>query len=144
MKNLFFVLLIFVRVIASSSFCPSSLTFNVLSYGATGNGHTDDTQVYFFYFLSHTLLLFFSYTISDVICNSELYCKAFLKAWKDVCGATRNNVKLLIPDNKMFLLQPLSFKGPCNPATIEVLVNHKQLFKRNFCTYIYVIILFAL
>ncbi|KAL9332836.1 hypothetical protein ACSQ67_002446 [Phaseolus vulgaris] len=92
MKNLFFVLLIFVRVLASSSFCPSSLTFNVLSYGATGNGHTDDTQ-------------------------------AFLKAWKDVCGATRNNVKLLIPDNKMFLLQPLSFKGPCNPATIEVLLE---------------------
>ncbi|KAK7379631.1 hypothetical protein VNO80_05095 [Phaseolus coccineus] len=93
MKDLFFVLLIFVRVIASTSSCDSkTLTFNVVSYGATGNGHTDDTQ-------------------------------AFVKAWKDVCGATRNNAKLLIPNNKIFLLQPLSFKGPCNPATIEVLLE---------------------
>ena len=62
MKNLFVVLLIF--IIASTSFCPAKpLNFNVVSYGATGNGHTDDTQVFFFYFGSHTLFYFiFSYT----------------------------------------------------------------------------------
>ena len=58
MKNLFVVLLIF--AIASTSFCVAKpLNFNIVSYGATGNGQTDDTQVYFFYFRSHTLFIYF-------------------------------------------------------------------------------------
>ncbi|XP_014521688.1 probable polygalacturonase At3g15720 [Vigna radiata var. radiata] len=88
MKFLLVVLLVF--VLASSSLCATECsTFDVVSYGATGNGQTDDT-------------------------------KAFAKAWKDVCGATHQTAKLVIPQNKIFMLQPLSLKGPCNPATIEV------------------------
>jgi len=40
--------------------------------------------------------------------NSELNCKAFVKAWKEMCGATQHAAELLIPKNKIFMLQPLS------------------------------------
>ncbi|QCE13052.1 polygalacturonase [Vigna unguiculata] len=91
MKVLFLIF-----VIAAPSLCATEcsafddvVSFDVVSYGATGSGQADDTQ-------------------------------AFVKAWKDVCGATQKSAKFVIPQNKIFMLQPLSLKGPCNPATIEV------------------------
>ncbi|GLT87897.1 hypothetical protein SLE2022_059500 [Rubroshorea leprosula] len=39
--------------------------------------------------------------------------QAFLKAWDAVCGSTRKNPTLIIPENKMFLLSPITFEGPC-------------------------------
>ena len=74
--------------------------------------------------------------------NSELNCKAFVKAWKEMCGATQHAAELLIPKNKIFMLQPLSLKGPCNSPTIKVMVNHrKSIIYGIFCTYIYRIIM---
>ncbi|RDY06862.1 putative polygalacturonase, partial [Mucuna pruriens] len=87
MKRLFVVLLIF-------SFCsrvrPKAYSsFNVLSYGASGDGQTDDS-------------------------------KAFVKAWKDVCNATQETATLVIPKEKTFMLQPVSFMGPCKPSTVNI------------------------
>jgi len=46
--------------------------------------------------------------------------KAFVKAWNDVCGTTQGTPTLIIPEGKTFLLQPLSFQGPCKSTTIQV------------------------
>ncbi|XP_022922566.1 probable polygalacturonase At3g15720 [Cucurbita moschata] len=66
----------------------ASSDFNVLDYGAVGNGKTDDSQ-------------------------------AFLKVWKDVCGATIGIPTLRVPIGKTYLLKPLKFEGPCNPKRVN-------------------------
>ncbi|XP_078180747.1 polygalacturonase-like [Carex rostrata] len=68
----------------------SQTTFNVISYGAKGDGTTDDT-------------------------------KAFEKAWTAVCASAHSAV-LLIPNNKKFLLKPITFSGPCK-SPIQVAVH---------------------
>ncbi|XP_027337590.1 probable polygalacturonase At3g15720 [Abrus precatorius] len=93
MKSLFVVLVIL--VITSPSLCARvslvdvSAISNVVTYGAKGDGQTDDSQ-------------------------------AFLKAWQEVCGANQGAATLLIPKAQTFLLQPVSFQGPCKPATINI------------------------
>jgi len=37
-----------------------------------------------------------------------------------VCGTTQGTPTLTIPEGKTFLLQPLSFQGPCKSTTIQV------------------------
>ncbi|XWS20418.1 hypothetical protein CRYUN_Cryun31cG0099400 [Craigia yunnanensis] len=63
--------------------------FNVLSYGAAGNGITDDSL-------------------------------AFIKAWNDTCSAAAGTPTLIIPEGKIFLVQPVTFTGPCKSNTINV------------------------
>ncbi|KAF8080146.1 hypothetical protein N665_0972s0007 [Sinapis alba] len=46
--------------------------------------------------------------------------KAFVEAWKAMCGSGGSNKTLLIPSNNTFLLQPLVFQGPCNSASVRV------------------------
>ncbi|KAL0693007.1 hypothetical protein Bca4012_060187 [Brassica carinata] len=46
--------------------------------------------------------------------------KAFVEAWKAMCGSGGSNKTLLIPSNNTFLLQPLVFQGPCNSASVQV------------------------
>lgn len=86
--------------------------------------------IFFFYFRSHSL---FCFSLCKYICliSSLYHRKAFVKAWKDVCGATQKSAKFVIPQNKIFMLQPLSLKGPCNPATIEVqvVISYIQILK---------------
>ncbi|KAL5101403.1 hypothetical protein RYX36_005730 [Vicia faba] len=45
---------------------------------------------------------------------------AFLKSWQSVCDTTRGAPTFIIPQDKTFMLQPLSFQGPCKYATINV------------------------
>ncbi|KAK7331444.1 hypothetical protein VNO77_25669 [Canavalia gladiata] len=49
--------------------------------------------------------------------------QAFVKAWEKVCGATQDAATLVIPREKTFLLQPVSFKGPCKPTTINIQIQ---------------------
>ncbi|OVA09883.1 Glycoside hydrolase [Macleaya cordata] len=49
--------------------------------------------------------------------------QAFLKAWTKLCEATTDIPTLLIPSEKTFLLNPVSFKGPCKSANPQVLGN---------------------
>ncbi|CAN1806152.1 Probable polygalacturonase At3g15720 [Linum perenne] len=63
-------------------------TFNVLDYGAVGDGRTDSTN-------------------------------AFIKAWRDFCGATGQPI-LDIPSGNVFMLKPLTFEGPCRSPKLLV------------------------
>ncbi|XP_004502362.1 probable polygalacturonase At3g15720 [Cicer arietinum] len=47
---------------------------------------------------------------------------AFLKAWQDVCAA-EDTPTLFIPDGSTFMLQPVSFSGPCKSATVNVVLE---------------------
>ncbi|XP_070054614.1 probable polygalacturonase At1g80170 [Nicotiana tomentosiformis] len=58
-------------------------SFNVLDYGATADGITDNS-------------------------------KAFLNAWNHACSSSARSPELIIPPNKIFLLNPVMFSGPCN------------------------------
>ncbi|XP_058746754.1 probable polygalacturonase At3g15720 [Vicia villosa] len=92
MKDLFPLFLVF--VIASHWLCfrlVGAIDFNVVNYGAKGDGLTDDSI-------------------------------AFLKAWQAVCVTTRGTPTLIIPQHKTFMLQPLSFQGPCKSTTINVMI----------------------
>ncbi|KAM7270216.1 hypothetical protein ACFE04_029430 [Oxalis oulophora] len=46
--------------------------------------------------------------------------KAFAKAWETVCQAASGNPTLVIPAGKIFLLNPISFDGPCKASTVKV------------------------
>jgi hypothetical protein len=142
MKGLFVLCLIF--VIASPCLCFRLVNreaavendFNVVKYGAKGDCHTDDSNVYFCYsFIFHFMQLFFIYffhmkqnfksnTIFKLSCK-----KAFTKAWLDVCGSTLDTPTLIIPEGQNFMLQPLSFQGPCKSTTINVKVRYKGINK---------------
>lgn len=54
-----------------------------------------------------------------------------MKAWQDVCGANathQGTPTLVIPKGKTFMLQPVSFQGPCKTATVNVQVyNNKSI-----------------
>ncbi|XP_061369185.1 probable polygalacturonase At3g15720 [Gastrolobium bilobum] len=104
MKDLFAVLLMF--IFASPSLCarimlePVFPIFNVVTYGATGDGLTDDSH-------------------------------AFVKAWEDTCGAIEGTPTLLIPKGKTFMLQPVSFQGPCKSATVNVQLDGTIIAPKN-------------
>ncbi|XP_022985111.1 probable polygalacturonase At3g15720 [Cucurbita maxima] len=66
----------------------ASSSFNILDYGAAGNGETDDTE-------------------------------AFVKAWKDVCEATDGIPTLQVPVAKIYLLNPITFQGPCKSEQVN-------------------------
>ncbi|KAH6800641.1 hypothetical protein C2S52_001105 [Perilla frutescens var. hirtella] len=78
----------------ASSALGATTIFNVLSYGAVGNGRTDDSQ-------------------------------AFLKAWNAACKyEAKSGVPVVYaPAKKTFLLDPLTFKGPCKSSRIYMLVS---------------------
>ncbi|XP_057958619.1 probable polygalacturonase At3g15720 [Malania oleifera] len=65
--------------------------FNVVDFGATGNGFFDDSQ-------------------------------AFLEAWGAACGSTEGTPTVVIPTGKTFLLNPITFHGPCKSNTLLVQV----------------------
>ncbi|XP_047960457.1 probable polygalacturonase At3g15720 [Salvia hispanica] len=88
------LLFMLLSCIASCAFGATNI-FNVLSYGAVGNGRADDSQ-------------------------------AFLKAWNAACqGQAKSGVTPVVyaPAKKTFLLDPLTFKGPCKSSRIYMLVS---------------------
>ncbi|KAJ1398363.1 Pectin lyase fold/virulence factor [Sesbania bispinosa] len=95
MKSLIVVVVMIVVVVSPCLYARmlmpdnSGCIFNVVDYGATGNGQTDDSQ-------------------------------AFVRAWEDACGATQDTPILLIPKGKTFMLQPVLFRGPCKPPTLNI------------------------
>ncbi|XP_024979134.1 probable polygalacturonase At3g15720 [Cynara cardunculus var. scolymus] len=72
----------------------STSIFDVMKYGAKGNGKTDD---------------------------SPAFMKAW-KAACQAPSSVRRSI-LLIPAKRTFLLRPISFNGPCKPSTIYVQVS---------------------
>ncbi|KAL2921389.1 hypothetical protein RDABS01_012880, partial [Bienertia sinuspersici] len=70
----------------------SSSLFNVLNFGAIGDGKIDDTQ-------------------------------AFTKAWVETCNESGNVPTLVVPIGHTFLLNPISFEGPCKSPSIHVEIH---------------------
>ncbi|GMP28996.1 hypothetical protein CsSME_00004299 [Camellia sinensis var. sinensis] len=70
-------------------------TFNVLDFGAVGDGSTDDTQSF------------------------EDAWKATCSA-REVSGFSPT---IHVPDGYEFLLQPLIFSGPCNSEAVNVVID---------------------
>ncbi|XP_030958784.1 probable polygalacturonase At3g15720 [Quercus lobata] len=66
---------------------------DVTCYGAIGDGETDDSE-------------------------------AFLKAWKALCEveAASDIPMLIVPMEKIFLLKPVTFEGPCKSDSVQVQV----------------------
>ncbi|CAK9168671.1 unnamed protein product, partial [Ilex paraguariensis] len=85
----FFVLILscFLKVESNSSI------YNVIDYGARGDGHIDDT-------------------------------KAFTKAWEAACSSSSSSSPTMhVPSEMTFMIQPLYFRGECDPKQINVEIN---------------------
>ncbi|KAK9993956.1 hypothetical protein SO802_023659 [Lithocarpus litseifolius] len=96
--------LFLIFMIASPCLCNDlGKVFNVISYGAVGNGKTDDT-------------------------------KAFAKAWEAMCNAN-GITSLIIPKGKIFLLNPVQFKGPCKATKVLVQVGGTIAASANLKTW---------
>lgn len=126
MQHLITILFFFWMV--SSSSChilrPKAGIFNVLNYGAVGDGKTDASKV----FLYSYSLCFVHFCFHENIYNEfdvlVLICtqKAFLKAWGDFCQATTGMPVFLVPGGKTFLVNPIMFEGPCKSNRLNVKV----------------------
>eukprot|EP00257_Ricinus_communis_P027708 XP_025015122.1 probable polygalacturonase At3g15720 [Ricinus communis] len=45
--------------------------------------------------------------------------EVFLKAWRDVCEATKGMPTLILPSGRTFLLKPIIFQGPCKSTYLH-------------------------
>ncbi|KDP29312.1 hypothetical protein JCGZ_19407 [Jatropha curcas] len=78
----------------------ASSSFNVLDYGAIGDGKTDNSQ-------------------------------AVLRAWEDLCGATRGTPTLIVPAGGTFLLKPVRFQGPCKSKNLHIQIQGTIVASNN-------------
>ncbi|ONI11864.1 hypothetical protein PRUPE_4G130600 [Prunus persica] len=92
MKKIFVLILIF-----WIGFGHGQRTFNVLDYGATGDGKTDD---------------------------SKAFLKAWGELC-GAADEPNGMPTLVIPEMKAFLLQPIKFRGPCNSDGVHVQIMGK-------------------
>lgn len=56
--------------------------------------------------------------------------QAFLSAWNATCGTTTGLSTFIVPSDKIFLLKPLTFEGPCNSSYVDVQVRNQNI--RNY------------
>ncbi|KAL4560209.1 hypothetical protein LXL04_032358 [Taraxacum kok-saghyz] len=71
--------------------------YNVMYYGAKGDGKTDDTKV----------------------CDHNEHI-AFEEAWQELCNDVGPKSRLTIPLGKTFLVGPINYQGPCKSPSIHV------------------------
>ncbi|XP_038999711.1 probable polygalacturonase At3g15720 [Hibiscus syriacus] len=91
-ERLVFTIFVTVLHILTPGVSSALNSFNVMNYGAVGDGRADDSA-------------------------------AFLKAWKAACKAPSRNPSLIIPARKIFLLKPVTFRGPCKSTSIYILMS---------------------
>ncbi|KAF9671862.1 hypothetical protein SADUNF_Sadunf12G0094100 [Salix dunnii] len=80
--------------------------FNVLDYGADGNGKIDATP-----------------KTRHLSIENVLEIKAFQKAWGDFCQASEEMPTLVVPAGNTFLLKSVTFSGPCMSKNPHVLIE---------------------
>ncbi|XP_059658687.1 probable polygalacturonase At3g15720 [Cornus florida] len=89
-----FVLGIVSLVISSANANGNASTFNVLNYGAIGDGKKEDSP-------------------------------AFLEAWNAACSTVKGTPKVIVPEKRTFLLNPVVFSGPCKAKKIDFMISRK-------------------
>ncbi|TVU14879.1 hypothetical protein EJB05_38376, partial [Eragrostis curvula] len=95
--------------------------FNVVRYGARGNGRTDDTKVR----VRHGFYVFVSSNVrraSSRFGVPGISAKAFAGAWAAACVAGAPSASIHVPARKTFLVGPVAFQGPCASPRITVKV----------------------
>lgn len=105
----------------SSSPAPSgvyptqSATFNILSFGAKGNGVSDDSKVkqiaYEYTYLILYLFFCWIFNLNLIYQFNVLTKQALLAAWKSACKVTGAVIE--IPSEFKFLIKPITLRGPC-------------------------------
>ncbi|KZV54244.1 putative polygalacturonase-like [Dorcoceras hygrometricum] len=93
----FFTFALITSCIVAASLADSAI-FNVLDYGAIGDGQADDTK-------------------------SVSFCKAFAEAWEATCGSSSSSPTMHVPWGKAFLIHPISFKGPCKSKGVNIEID---------------------
>jgi hypothetical protein len=100
-------------------------------YGVVGDGRTEDFPVRNLFSGS----IFFSWYISIFSIFLFLFggflfsiTQAFLKAWTDIFRRDRF-ATILISADKTFLLNPLTFNGPCNSSQVHFQVILKSILE---------------
>ncbi|KAL9376246.1 hypothetical protein Peur_030366 [Populus x canadensis] len=109
MMDVYFSFLILCIAASSFGIGHGQKVFNVVDFGAIGDGRIDDTNVY---------------TLALLTC---IHAFAFLSAWQALCGddVAQGTPSLQIPGGKTFLLQPVKFQGPCKSVFVHVQVQGK-------------------
>ncbi|KAL9338803.1 hypothetical protein Peur_067818 [Populus x canadensis] len=109
MMDVYFSFLILCMAASSFGIGHGQKVFNVVDFGAIGDGQIDDTNVY---------------TLALLTC---IHAFAFLSAWQALCGddVAQGTPSLQIPEGKTFLLQPVKFQGPCKSVFVHVQVQGK-------------------
>ncbi|XP_072957849.1 probable polygalacturonase At1g80170 isoform X1 [Typha angustifolia] len=79
---------------------------------AAGDGDNGSTQIQFD-------VLDFQATGDGVADDTQ----AFLDAWLATCGTTLGVPTMIIPKDKIFLVKPVIFKGPCNSSNVNVQID---------------------
>ncbi|WZZ02295.1 hypothetical protein YC2023_074623 [Brassica napus] len=96
--------------------------YDVLKFGAKGDGTTDDSELKAKQKISESQ--FYSLNGCAMIPQHDWH-HAFVEAWKAMCSSGGSNKTLLIPSDNTFLLQPLVFQGPCNSPSVQVQLEGK-------------------
>ncbi|XP_077215596.1 putative polygalacturonase At3g15720 [Tasmannia lanceolata] len=94
---------------------PTSFNvFDVVDYGAVGDGVADDTDVRFLFDGIEPLAQWRG------LWPSTLSSEAFLQAWNTTCKTAGSSSKLTIPQGKFFNLNSVSLEGPCSAPNINI------------------------
>lgn len=100
----------------SPNYGNASTIFNVLTFGANGDGVTDDSKVHIYIMPIQVHIRVRAHTTHtyNIMCSTGQ--QALVAAWKAACkvqGAT-----LQVPSNFKFLIKPITLKGPCMPLLL--------------------------
>lgn len=96
-----------------------SSVFNVLDYGAEGDGKADDTKVSLkeitltYYIFCY--FCFINYHRSWLIWILKMR-QAFETAWEAACKVKASTI--VVPTGSVFLVKPISLIGPCEPDIV--------------------------
>lgn len=96
---------------------PSTI-FDVLAFGAKGDGVSDDSKVKQMqrsWLCVCAWMCKFEFELWNVVLVLRISkLQAFLSAWKAACAVTGATVKF--PSEFKFLLKPITLQGPCMPS----------------------------